>query len=301
MTYAMLETSSSTGSILVPVANPETVTQLVSTATDLAEDQHLDLELLTVIRVPEQLPLSAGEQFMNGQRDLLNDAIELVTNPNIEVSGRVRFARSVAGGILSAIEDHDIQIALLGWRGRPRRRDIVLGSHLDYVLKHATCDILVERMDKTPNIETILLPVAGGPNTKLAATTAGSLARAHDADLHVITIRSPTNSSREHTQAESMLQQVISNFTQVPTITQEVIEDESVTEAIVDQSEDFDLMILGAASNTLLRRSLIGSMPEQIGRESSCPIIIAKRYQNIRSLTARTVSRTRARLSDIHW
>lgn len=300
MVYAMLETNSSTGSILVPIANPETVKHLVSTATDLAEDQHLDLELLTVVCVPEQLPLSAGERLIDGQQDLLNDAIELVTNPDIEVSGRVRFARSVPGGILSAIKDHDIQITLLGWRGRPRRRDIVLGSHLDHVLKHASCDILIERMDETLDLETILLPVAGGPNTELAATTAGSLARAHDADLHVITIRSPTSSSREHTQTEALLQQVISNFTQVPTITQEVIEDESVTEAIIDQSEGFDLMILGAASNTLFRRSLVGSMPEQIGRESACPVIIAKRYQNIRSLTARTVSRTRTRLSDVY-
>lgn len=296
----MIGTNSHTGSILVPVANPETVTHLVSTATDLAEDQHLDLELLTVVRVPEQLPLSAGEQLMDGQQDLLKDAIELATNPDVTVSGHIRFARSIASGILSAIEDHNIQIALLGWRGRPRRRDIVLGSHLDHVLKHASCDILIERMDETLDLETILLPVSGGPNTELAATTAGSLARAHDADLHVITIRSPMNSAREHTQAESMLQQVISNFTQVPTITQEIIEGESVTEAIIDQSEGFDLMILGAASNTLFRRSLVGSMPEQIGRESACPVIIAKRYQNIRSLTARTVSRTRTCLSDVY-
>jgi nucleotide-binding universal stress UspA family protein len=296
----MLGTNASTGSILVPIANPETVTQLVSTATNLAEDQHLDIELMTVVRVPEQLPLSAGGRLMTGQQDLLNEAVELVQDSDIEVSGRICFARSVAGGILSAIEDHDIQIALLGWRGRPRRRDIVLGSHLDHVLKHATCDILIERMDETTDLETILLPVAGGPNTELAATTAGSLARIHGADLHVITVRSPTNSSRKHTQAESMLKQVISNFTQVPTVTQEVMEDKSITEAIIDQSENFDLMILGAASNTLFRRSLVGSMPEQIGRESVCPVIIAKRYQNVRSLTARTVSRTRARLLDFY-
>ena len=289
----MLNTNSSTGSILVPIANPETVSQLVTTAIDLAEDQKLDLELLTVVPVPEQLPLSAGRQFSDEKQNMLNDAVESITHPDITVSGRIRFARSVSSGILSAIEDHDIQIALLGWHGRPRRRDIVLGSHLDHVLRNATCDILIERMDKTTELETILLPIAGGPNTELAATVAGSLARAHNADLHVITIRSPASTSREQIEVEQMLTRIISNFTQVSTITQEVIQHESVADAIIGQSNDADLMILGAAPSTLFRRSLVGSLPERIGRESTCSVIIAKGYQNIRSLTARTVSHAR--------
>lgn len=295
----MFNTNSSTGSILVPIANPETVSQLISTAIDLAEDQKLDLELLTVVSVPEQLPLSAGRQFSDEKQDLLNDAVESITHPDITVSGRIRFARSVSSGILSAIEDHDIQIALLGWHGRPRRRDIVLGSHLDHVLRNATCDILIERMDKTTELETILLPIAGGPNTELAATVAGSLARAHNADLHVITIHSPASTSREQIEVEQMLTRIISNFTQVSTITQEVIEHESVADAIIGQSNDADLMILGAAPSTLFRRSLVGSLPERIGRESTCSVIIAKRYQNIRSLTARTVSHARTRLGGL--
>lgn len=80
----MLNTNSSTGSILVPIANPETVSQLVSTAIDLAEDQKLDLELLTVVPVPEQLPLSAGRQFSDEKQDMLNDAVESITHPDLE-------------------------------------------------------------------------------------------------------------------------------------------------------------------------------------------------------------------------
>jgi nucleotide-binding universal stress UspA family protein len=289
----MLNTQSSKAAILVPIANPETATQLVSTAIDLATDRDLRIELLTVIRVPEQLPLAAGKRLVDDERDVINDAGESVSNHDIEVSGHIRFSRSVASGILTMIEEYDIQIALLGWRGQPRRRDIVLGSHLDQILKNATCDVLVERMGGTEVLDSILLPVAGGPNTALAATVAGALGRVHDADLHVVTIRPPTSTSREQKEVETMLTRVVGDFAGIPVITQEVIEHESVAKALVGQSAGCDLIVLGAASSTLFRRSLVGSLPERVGRESQCPVIIAKRYQNVRSLMARTVSRAR--------
>lgn len=292
----MLNISSSKAAILVPIANPETATHLVSTAIDLAIDRDLRIELLTIIHVPEQLPLAAGKRLIDTEQDVLNDATELVQEHNIEVTGRIRFARSVASGILTTIDEYDIEIALLGWRGRPRRRDIVLGSHLDQILKNATCDVVVERIGESRNFDSILLPVAGGPNTKLAATVAGSLSRAHDAELHVVTIRSPTDTSREQKEAEKMQTRIIGNFDGISVIKQDIIEHPSVTDLLIDQSTNYDLMILGAASSTLFKRSLVGSLPEHVGRESQCPVIIAKRYQNVRSLTERTISRTRNRL-----
>lgn len=142
-------------------------------------------------------------------------------------------------------------------------------------------------------MDSILLPVAGGPNTALAATVAGALGRVHNTDLHVITIRPPKSTSREQKEVETMLTRVVGNFAGIPVITQEVIEHESVAKALVEQSAGCDLIVLGAASSTLFRRSLVGSLPERVGRESQCPVIIAKRYQNVRSLMARTVSRAR--------
>ncbi|WP_117594410.1 universal stress protein [Haloprofundus halophilus] len=286
----MRSTRSRERSILVPIANPETADQLVSTAADLATDQQLALELLTVVEVPDQLPLSEGERLVDDEREILTYASDLV-DPELDVSSRIRFARSISSGILSAAEDRRVRTILVGWRGRPRRRDLVLGSHLDEVLRDASCDVLVQRMDRSEELERILLPVAGGPNTELAATVAGSLARVHDAAVHVVTVHAPGDATQQQRQREETLARVIADFVGVSTITQEILESGSTVDAIVEQSSNCDLVVLGAASDGLFRRSLVGSLPEQIGRESSSSVIMAKRHRTLPSRFARLVSR----------
>ncbi|QCS44626.1 universal stress protein [Natrinema versiforme] len=286
-------TSTSQGSILVPIANPETADQLVSTAVDLATDTGRPLDLLTVIRVPEQLPLSEGERLVSNERETLNYATELVSDQAVEVTSRIRFARSIASGILSVANERDIDTILMGWRGRPRRRDIILGSHLDHVLREAPCDVLVKRMDDNEDIQRILLPVAGGPNTELAASMAGSLARVHDAEIHVIIVNTPTESETARNERETTLENVIAGFTGVPLITQETVESDSVSETIIKQSKTVDLVVLGATSEDLFRRSVIGSLPEQVGRQSESSVLMVKAHQNLPSRLARLASRIR--------
>ncbi|WP_136718250.1 universal stress protein [Halorientalis salina] len=285
--------STTQGPILVPIANPETADQLVSTAADIATDTGRPLEALTVIRVPEQVPLSEGERLVTDEREILDYAADLVSDPAIQVSSRIRFARSIASGILSVAEEQDIETILMGWRGRPRRRDIILGSHLDQVLRKASCDVLVKRMDGDEELQQILLPVAGGPNTKLAATVAGSLARVHDAEIRVIVVHSPNETTDTRDEKETMLEGVIAGFTGVPVITQEIVESDSVGDTIVDQSKDVDLVVLGATSEDLFRRSVIGSLPEQVGRRSASSVLMVKEHRNIPSRLARLISRLR--------
>ncbi|MFC4989336.1 universal stress protein [Saliphagus infecundisoli] len=288
-----MSNSTSQGSILVPIANPETADHLVSTAADVASDTGRPLDLLTVITVPDQVPLSEGERLVDNEREILDYAAEMVTDQAIEVTCRIRFARSIASGILSIAEQRDIETILMGWRGRPRRRDIILGSHLDQVLRKAPCDVLVKRMDGDGGLHRILLPVAGGPNTELAASVAGSLARVHDAEIHVIIVNSPKETTTEREEKEQVLAKVIAGFTEVPVITQEIIESDSISKTIVDQSNNVDLSVLGATSEDLFRRSVIGSLPEQVGRQSTSSVLMVKAYQDLPSRLVRLTSRIR--------
>lgn len=294
--------STSQGALLVPIANPDTADQLVSTAVDIATDTGRALELLTVITVPEQVPLSEGGRLVDNEQEILSYATEIVDDQTIEVTSRIRFARSIASGILSVVNERDIEIVLMGWRGRPRRRDIILGSHLDQVLRKASCDVLVKRMDKDEQgLQRILLPIAGGPNTELAARVTGSLARVHDAEIHVIVINAPNETATIRNEKESILSSVISGFTGVPTITQEIIESDSVSETIVRQSKDVDLVVLGATSEDLYRRSIIGSLPEQVGRQSTSSVLMVKVHRDLPSRLARLTSRIRRSLPiDLH-
>jgi nucleotide-binding universal stress UspA family protein len=53
---------------------------------------------------------------------------------------------------------------------------------------------------------------------------------------------------------------------------------ESVAEAVLEESDPHDLIIMGAPEEGLVRRALFGDLPAMIARQSSAPLILTKRY-----------------------
>ncbi|OIB57478.1 universal stress protein UspA [Natrialba sp. SSL1] len=276
--------------LLVPIANPETADRLLDTAVDLAHDRDLELVVLSVVTVPMQLSLEHARDTLDieDEEALLADVVERARGYGVEATGRIRFGRDIADGICHVAAELDAVAVLVGWRGRPRRRDVVLGSHIDTVLANAPCDVLVKRIDRTvTDIESILVPVAGGPNTEFAAETAGALARAYDARVELLTVV-PTRDDEQLTDARGMLTETSPSLGVVDSVTETVLEGD-VTETILEQATAHDAVVIGAAENGLLRSVLVGDVPETVGREAESAVIMAKRYQGVSKTVWRRV------------
>ncbi|WP_436347455.1 universal stress protein [Natronorubrum sp. FCH18a] len=268
--------------LLLPVANPDTADRLLETAINIARDRSLEILVLSVVTVPMQLSLEQARRDLDiaDRRTLVADVAERARSDGLEASGRIRFARTVASAICGVTAAEPVSTILLGWRGRPRRQDVVLGSHIDGVLADAPCDVLVERLDEGPTeVSSILVPVAGGPNTELAAEVAGSLARAHEARVELVTV---TAGRDEETVAEArdLLTRTAPALGAVEAVERTVLEG-AVIETIVDRTARHDATVIGAAETGLLRRVLVGSVPETVGREADSTVVMAKRNEPV--------------------
>ncbi|WP_049934477.1 amino acid permease [Haloplanus natans] len=268
--------------ILVPIANPESVEQLMRTAFDLAEDRNAEIEVMSVVTVPQQTPLDEGRKFVSEEREVLDRAIEFSEKerPDVPVSGKIRIGHDVAKAILNTIEQDEADLVLMGWRGRGRRRDYVLGSNVDTVVTDAHCDVLVERIGADGEVGSILVPTAGGPHAEFAAETARAIARVNDAHVRVVYVADPAET--DSTDAQSMLDSTTELLEGVDTST-DIIEDERVAEAIVDYTDDYDLTVIGASREGLLQQLVFGAIPETVGQRASGTVIMAKRYLGITS------------------
>jgi nucleotide-binding universal stress UspA family protein len=280
--------------VLVPVANPETADALLDTAIDLAADGG-ELVVLCVVTIPSQLPLSGVEELSEAERDrLLGDAREIVADcrrraeaAGVPVTAQVRIGREVARGILGAIEESEPDVALLGWRGRPRRRDVVLGSHVDRVVRDAGCDVLVKRIEpRTGEVDSILVPTGGGPHATFAAEVAGTLARRHGASVHAVTVAELGSSDPEGALADA-----VGAFAGVETVHQRVIEADDVIGAIVEESANHDLTVVGATREPLVRTLLFGDVPEEVGRRAESAVMMARRSTDVPSRLRGTIRR----------
>ncbi|MXV63457.1 universal stress protein [Natronorubrum sp. JWXQ-INN-674] len=270
--------------LLVPVANPETADRLLDTAIDVARDRDLEILVLHVVGVPMQLSLEQARRSMDVEEgeSVVEYAVDRTRQRDVSVTGRVRFGRDVAGSVLSVAEQEDVETILLGWRGRPRRRDVILGSYIDEVLANAPCDVLVKRIDREGgDVSSVLVPVAGGPHTEYAAEIAGSLARGQGASVELVTVVSPDADEEAVADGRSLLTRTSPALGAVESVGETVLRGDDVVETIVDRSRDHDVTIIGAAENGLLRRVLVGSVPQAVGREADGAVVMAKRHQGL--------------------
>lgn len=219
--------------VLVPIANPENTEQMMRTACDLAEENDGEVLVMTVVELPAQTPLSRGRQFVDEKRELLDEAMDKAGDRDVPVSGVARIGHDVSKAILNTARQHGSDAILMGWRHRPRRRDFVLGSNVDKVVTEAESDVLVEKIGEPEGtITSIMVPIAGGPNSKFALEVAESIAKATGASMDVVTVVSPKRDGRE---GESLLADSTEEI-EVPVETR-VLRDEDVAEAILEGKE----------------------------------------------------------------
>jgi len=273
-------TSQTPGALLVPVANPETVDRLLDTALDVARDRSMAVVAVHVVEVPPQLPLSEGDQLVTEEETrLLEYAEERAAEAGVDVETKMRYARDTATGIVGSVDASDAGALLMGWRGRPRRRDIVLGSFLDRVLGEAPCDIYVQRI-KTPRPTpaSILVPIAGGPHDELAAELAGTIAAQNGAPVTLLHVEHPETDETSHDEHVALLRERRGRLPDEVTVDERVVESEHVAGAVTDETISHDLTILGATRDPFLDRKLVGSVAQGVGRAAGSSVIVTRKH-----------------------
>jgi len=280
-----MEQTEADGTLLVAVGNIETAERLLDTATDIAADRSYGISILYVVEVPAQIPLSEGKTFVDDDdRAVIDRAEELVESADIPVDSTIRYARDTATGIVGGAEEHGADLVLMGWRGRPPRRKIILGSYLDTVLRNAPCDVLVKRI-RTPqadDIDAVLVPVATGPHTQFATETAGSVARRHDARVTLMHVLPEGATDDDHDAGKTLLEEN-EKLLEGVTVEHLLPESDHVSGRITDETGHHDVTIVGASEQGLIRRKLLGTVSESVGRNAAGTAMIAQRHSSATS------------------
>jgi len=277
--------------ILVPIANPEHADQFMRTAVDIAKERDAEILVMSVVTVPQQTPLDEGREFVDEKREVLREAMQVAEDADVPVNGTVRIGHDVAQAILNTIEQQGSDAVLVGWRGRSRRRDFVLGSNLDTIVTDADCDVLVEKVGPAADVEEIFLPTAGGPHADLAAEVARAIARSESAAVHVSHVVSPNADEAEREDAEARIADTMDVLDDVDAESR-LVEGTDVADAIVAEAGEYDLTVIGATRESLLQQLTFGAIPEEVGRRVETTVIMTKRNLGITSRLQRWFSRT---------
>ena len=275
--------------ILLPVSNPATEGALLRVGTALAKARRARLHLAHVVSLPRQTPLEAGriefEQMRREQETLLDVASRHASEQGIQARANALVAHSVPSALLNIADIEQTDIILMGWRGDVRRR-LSRKTNLAGVAKAADRNVLVLKDNGLSKVDRILVPVGGGPHTKLGLRVARQLAAQWGASITAMTVKI----DEEYSDAVSAYDLASRQFLQdagekfVHDILKEVgvtaeivaVIDSDISRGIINIAADYDLIIIGASDEWAVSQRLFGSIPDRVANGASVSVLMAR-------------------------
>jgi hypothetical protein len=127
---------------------------------------------LHVVRVPVQLTLADGRLMLREGRGYLETVIEQAKARDVPVHTMIRLGRDVAEAVRKTALENASDLLVLGWPGYTNTAGRLFGSVVDPIVDNPPTDIAVVRYRAYRPLRSILVPVAGGPNSRRAARMA---------------------------------------------------------------------------------------------------------------------------------
>lgn len=284
-------------SVLLALADRDQCRALGPYAAALAAVNHGELLALHVLRVPPQLTLSNGGLLVKQEESALEGISTLGEQYAISVRPIVRLGRNPAQTVAQTALENGTDLILLGWEGFTRSRGRLFGSIIDPLVDNPPADVAVVRLRRSGPPRSVLVPVAGGPNSRLATSLAAQLARAWDqpADLELLHVLAPGADDAARVRAG----QVFSYCTQgigLSSVRTTIVESDAIGDAIVAKAIGHDLVVIGATDEPLFKNILVGALPAWVVRHSPVSVMMVKRRGGrLHSIVRRTFLKRKGR------
>lgn len=284
-------------SVLLPVASEAMARQLGRLASLFAQANHGELFALHVVDVPPQMGVSDGRAFLRQGRPLLEEVITVGREFDVPVRTMLRLGRDVGNSIISAARERDANLMVLGWPGHVPHRKEAFGTVIDLMTKNPPCDLAVVRFRRSGLPGRILVPVAGGPNTRLAlelaVTEADAVEHRTGQRPEVVALNlilDGANGDMLEKRRQTLVEEL--DIADWP-LEWRVAFAHDVVRGILDGATNFDQIIIGASEERLLEQSLFGSIPQRVAEEATTTVIMVKRHDPVKFGLRRWLMRRR--------
>lgn len=275
--------------ILVPVANPSTAQGLARLATLLVQNNpDLTVCILSVVPTARVIVSDAAKRLLGrlarAQSTLLQQVTQEMRMNNVAVSTKQIVSRSIADGILAEVHhSRRDRLILMGWPG-PLTPDRVHSNPVTRVLHEARAPVAVFLNRNLGAIRRILVPIGGGPHSRLAVRLAYELADASGAEVTALRCHCAEGDSEDDLYDDLMLLREIieAELGEVPKrIKVKAIRVPTVAVGIQCEIAEYhyDLVVIGAAVLYNPQVELFGAVADRIAAEVPTSVLLVRRYE----------------------
>ncbi len=278
-------------SVLVPVANPNTVDNLLRVARAVLDVEPGQLVLLHVITVPDQLPVSVGRDFVNEVRPILDETARKAEELGMTPNALIRVGHRPADAIIDTVEEYHCNFVVMGWRGRSNDPRTVVGSNIDRIVKDSNANVVVVRGDVRLPARRILVPVQHPRHAHLIAGLAAPMGPPEGAYIELLHVVSEDLSPQQRAERAAELRHAISSLD--PSVEEEAVEGRrqqrfririetgDVVRTIIEHSRNFDLLMMGASRESWIKRKVWGDVTSRVAGGVECPLMLVNMQDGV--------------------
>lgn len=274
--------------ILVPVANPRTAKSLVHLGSILAQaSEETSICVMTVASISPSLSPAATKRAVDllevHQKALLADIGQNALEKNVPLYTKMRTAPSVSQGILDELEmRNNVGLLLAGWPG-PLNGAELAENPVNVAVQRAHTNVAVLLDRGLRQVRQILVPVGGGPHSRLALRLAYEIAEQEKAKITALHTFPRIKEVEEIEDEMLTLREIIEDeLGSVTTnIVTRVIQADSVPKGILAETsrQSYDLVVIGASDEWALNTRLFGSVTDWVAEKVRCSVLMVRRYE----------------------
>jgi nucleotide-binding universal stress UspA family protein len=185
----------------------------------------------------------------------------------------------------------DVDLIVLGTRGRTGPARMVLGSVAAMVVRHAPCSVLAVPSGGNKPFQRVLCPIDFSPSSKYALELADDLATSAQSLVTLLHVLEPVGLVNKTFAFEPGADLVhgsqaalerwmaaIGRTERHATTSVRVGRTSEELRALLDDPARFDLVALGSQGRTGLRRMLLGSVAEVMVSHAKCAVLVARHH-----------------------
>ncbi|MEH2272354.1 MAG: chloride channel protein [Nostoc sp.] len=284
--YQTRSPSTGRGRLLVPVANPETAGILLQMAAAIARDRHYEIDCVQVMLIPRHSSPSETQVRTAKSRRLLRQAEVLAKKWRIPLHTQIRVTHDVAQAILEIITEQHTDLILMGWKGSTSTPGRIFGTVVDIVIRQATCEVVLVKLGKIPQspvpnplFNRWLVPMAGGPNSRLAIKLLPALVTlGNEPKIRLTQVFKPSELKPDMSVSEQAIRHLMRRCKLSSTVVALPVQADSVAEGVINlvKTEGYDVVVLGASREGLLQQAIQGNIPEAIASGVESTVILVR-------------------------
>jgi nucleotide-binding universal stress UspA family protein len=257
--------------VLLPVLDVDETQRLLPLALAVAQWHAGVVMMLGIVVVPESQPLSDGMLETRRLRAALDGLVASVQGQDA-IRIAVNVARSQVEAIRTAAWEQKANLILMGLPANQSSPERLFGSPIEDVLLEAPCDVVVARLQRETPWQRLLLPVRGGPHTRLARETAQALAEYYDATVSLLYASDRGFADDAETRKRVQALRDLPRFTDWRELSL------PPEQAIVAEAASHQVVVLGVTGRRGDPEAPVGPIANAVLHNVECSVILVKHH-----------------------